>query len=136
MLALFGTGWFLRVLGVAGCLLFYPIATAGCVTIASLYPTLWVVTGVLVVMRALSIGLNNPTKEIVYIPEPESVRFKAKGWIDVVGYRAMFALGCEVTSWIAQPQSLFVTASAGISYGIVAIWVYYARLVGKRFTEK
>ena len=135
VLALVGTGWFLRVFGVGLCLLLYPLCAAGCVTVASLWPTLWIVAGAMVVLRALSIGFNNPTKEIVYIPESETVRFQAKGWIDVVGYRAAFALGSQITAWIAQPQSLFIGASAGISYGIILIWVYYARLVGTRFAR-
>jgi AAA family ATP:ADP antiporter len=135
VLALIGTGWFLRVFGVGLCLLLYPLVTAVCVAAASVYPTLWMVAGVMVVMRALSIGFNNPTKEIVYIPEPENVRFRAKGWIDVVGYRAAFALGSHITTWIAQPQSVFIAASAAISYGVIAVWVYYARVVGVRFAR-
>jgi AAA family ATP:ADP antiporter len=134
VLALWGTGWFLRVFGVALCLLLYPLVTAVCVTAAWLYPTLGVVAGVMVVMRALSIGFNNPTKEIVYIPESQEVRFRAKGWIDVVGYRGAFALGSQITVWIAQPQSVFVAASTVISYGVIALWVYYARMVGARFS--
>jgi AAA family ATP:ADP antiporter len=124
LLALCGTGWLLRVCGVGLCLLLYPFVTAFCVAVASLYPTLWVVTAVMVGMRALSIGFNNPTKEIVYIPEPEQVRFRVKGWIDVVGYRAAFALGSQLTTWIAA-----------ISYGIIGMWVYYARVVGARFVR-
>jgi len=135
LLALCGTGWLLRVCGVGLCLLLYPFVTAFCVAVASLYPTLWVVTAVMVGMRALSIGFNNPTKEIVYIPEPEQVRFRVKGWIDVVGYRAAFALGSQLTAWIAGPAGLCITASAAISYGIIGMWVYYARVVGARFVR-
>ncbi|MDQ5890289.1 MAG: antiporter, family [Candidatus Dependentiae bacterium] len=136
VLALGGTGWLLTHVGVAACLLVYPLVTAVCVGIVWCYPTLWVVAAVMVIIRALSLGFNNPTKEIVYIPENEEVRYKAKGWIDIVGYRAAFALGSQITSWIATPYQLLVNASAGISWVIIVVWGYYAWVVGKHFKAK
>ncbi len=136
LLALGGTRWFLRYVGVALCLLLYPLLTAGCVIIAWWWPTLWVVAGVMVFMRAFSFGFNNPTKEITYIPETEEVRFKAKGWIDVVGYRAAFAAGSQITSVIAEPYAVLVNTSAALSLGIVAVWGYYAMIVGRHFVVR
>jgi len=133
LLALGGTSWFLRRVGVAACLLMYPLLTAVCVIVAWWWPTLWVVAGVMVFMRAFSFGFNNPTKEITYIPESEEVRFKAKGWIDVVGYRAAFAAGSQITSWIADPYVLLLNASAALSLVMVAVWSYYAVVVGRHF---
>ncbi len=134
-LSLIGTGWFLRHLGVAACLLVYPLLTAVCIAIAWSFPILWVIAAVMVCIRAFSFGFNNPTKEIVYIPESEEVRFKAKGWIDIVGYRAAFAAGAQMTSLIAQPYQLFINASTGLSFIIIVIWGYYAWVVGRHFKK-
>ena len=136
LLALGGTSWLLRHIGVAASLLLYPILTAICVIIAWCWPTLWIVAGVMVVIRAFSFGFNNPTKEITYIPESEEVRFKAKGWVDVIGYRAAFAAGSQITSLIAEPYALLVNVSAALSLVIIAVWSYYAMILGRHFKAR
>ena len=133
LLALGGTSWLLRHIGVAASLLLYPVLTAVCVIIAWCWPTLWVVAAVMVVVRAFSFGFNNPTKEITYIPESEEVRFKAKGWVDVIGYRAAFAVGAQITSLIAEPYCLLVNVSAALSLAIIGGWSYYAVILGRHF---
>jgi len=136
LLALGGTSWLLRHIGVAASLLLYPALTAVCVVVAWQWPTLWIVAGVMVIIRAFSFGFNNPTKEITYIPESEEVRFKAKGWVDVIGYRAAFAVGSQITSLIAEPYVLLVNVSAALSLVIVGVWSYYAMILGRHFKTR
>jgi len=135
LLSLVGTGWVLRHCGVAWCLLLYPLLTAVCVVLLWCSPTLWTVFGVVVCMKALAMGLNDPTKNIVYIPESEEVRAKVKGWIDIIGYRATFAAGSYLTGWISCSYDFFVSASAIISLLVVGVWAHYARIVGRHFLK-
>ena len=96
-------------------------------------PTLWPIFIAMVVIRALAFGLNNPTKEIVYIPESADVRFKAKSWIDMIGYRASFAFGSQLTALFKHSFELLVPAGALISIGVLGVWIYCALLVGESF---
>lgn len=135
VLALGGAQWLLRRLGVSWCLLIYPLLTAGCVVAIYLFPTLWPLFVAMVIMRALAFGLNNPTKEIVYIPENSDVRFKAKSWIDMVGYRASFAFGSHLTALFKHSFELLVPMGALISFGVLGIWVWSALVVGREFRK-
>jgi len=133
LLSLGFTGIVLRFVGVRWGLLLYPLCTAIAVILAWLRPSFEVIFGLSVAVKALAIAFNNPTKEVVYIPESEAVRREAKGWIDVAGYRTMFALGYQITSFIAQPYDFFLQASTLIAIPILVVWGYCAWSIGRRF---
>lgn len=135
LLSLGGAQWLLRSLGVRLCLLIYPVLAAGCVVGVYLYPTLWPLFGAMIVLKAASVGLNNPTKEILYIPESPDVRFKAKSVIDMIGYRGMFAAGSEVTNFFKGSFELLVPAAALISSGVLVVWVASALYIGRKFRD-
>lgn len=136
LLALGGTRIVLRTLGVARALLLYPLITAVCVGAIYCFPSLWPVFVGMVLIRALSFGLNSPTKEIVYIPESSDVRFKVKSWIDMIGYRASFAFGSQLTSLFKYSFEVLVPASLWISVVVLAFWVRSAVVVGKKFGQR
>jgi len=133
LFSLFGTNALLRWFGVRVCLVLYPLITAVCVTLIAVHPSLWVLFGSMILLRGLAFALNTPTKEIVYIPEDADVRFKARSWIDMFGYRGAFALGSELTDLFKSSFGLLVLASTVISYGVILIWLYSAWVVGRRF---
>lgn len=123
LFALGGTQALLRFFGVRWCLLLYPLLTAGVVFLMWQWPTLFVVAGGMVALRGLSFALNNPAKEILYIPESPEVRFKVKSWIDMIGYRFAWALGSGLTDLVKEPIVFAVNASGVMSLGVLAIWV-------------
>ena len=44
-------------------------------------PDLWVVFGAMMLLKGFSYALNNPTKEILYQPTSQAVKYKSKSWI-------------------------------------------------------
>ncbi|HNC32356.1 MAG TPA: Npt1/Npt2 family nucleotide transporter, partial [Cyclobacteriaceae bacterium] len=89
-------------------------------------PILWTFFAAQVIMKGMSYALNNPCKEIMYIPTSKDVKFKAKSWIDVQGSRSAKALGAGLVA--ASPLIAF---SSIISLCIIGLWVPIAFFVGR-----
>ena len=88
--------------------------------------------------RAAKYTVFDATKELAFIPLPKEDRFQAKAAIDGVGSR----LGKSSGSVIHQGLLLFFgTLIASASYvaviimGILAIWIFLVRRLGKEFTH-
>lgn len=47
--------------------------------------------------QGLTYALNEPCKEMLYLPTSDAIKFKAKGWIDVFGSRVAKGVGSFVT---------------------------------------
>eukprot|EP00981_Chlorochromonas_danica_P015689 scaffold14361_cov193-Ochromonas_danica.AAC.24 len=52
-------------------------------------------------LMGMIFSLHDPVKELLYIPTSESIKFKAKAWIDVFGSRLAKASGSVITSFAA-----------------------------------
>jgi len=128
--ALLGTAFFIRRFGLTVCLVLFPICVglviANIMTFKSL-PALFI--GMMII-KGLSYALNNPCKEIMYIPTSKDAKFKAKSWIDSFGGRSSKAVGSGVNTLFANMADLLVYGSL-ISLGIVGIWIVVALYVGK-----
>lgn len=48
-------------------------------------------------IQGLTYALNEPCKEMLYLPTSDAIKFKAKGWIDVFGSRVAKGVGSFVT---------------------------------------
>jgi len=128
--ALVGTSFFIRRFGLTFCLVMFPLAVAGVVLYVWFNPSLWVLFGAMVVIKGLSYALNNPCKEIMYIPTSKDVKFKAKGWIDAFGGRSAKATGSGINAMFTQMVDLMFFGSL-ISLGIVGFWIFIALYVGR-----
>jgi len=128
--ALVGTSFFIRRFGLTFCLVMFPLAVAAVVLYVWFNPSLWVLFGAMVVIKGLSYALNNPCKEIMYIPTSKDVKFKAKGWIDAFGGRSAKATGSGVNALFTQMVDLMFFGSL-ISLGIVGVWIFIALYVGR-----
>ncbi len=133
--ALTGTGFLIRRVGLQFCLLFFPAAVAFVVAYVYANPGLWQVFTGLVIIRGLAYGLNNPTKEIMYIPTSIDIQFKAKSWIDVFGSRGAKAAGSVINHWLADSASALLLYGTVASFVVVAIWMVAAAYVGRTFTQ-
>ena len=106
LFALLGTSYFMRKFGLLFCLVIYPV-TIGLI-ISSLFITnlfgistiqlMWLIFSSMIIIKGLNYALNNPTKEIMYIPTSTNIKFKAKSWIDGFGNRSTKALGALATN--------------------------------------
>ncbi len=144
VMALLGTSYLMRRFGLTFCLLTFPVALGGAVTylwyvakftMPSDLTLMWTAFVVMIVAKGLSYALNNPSKEMMYIPTSKDIKFKAKGWIDMFGNRSAKAGGATVNNVLrlAVTPALMVQSGAIISLGIIAIWVVAATYVGRAF---
>lgn len=136
--ALVGTSFFIRRFGLTFCLVMFPVTIALVICNVMIYPSLWILFGAMVAIKGLSYALNNPCKEIMYIPTSKDAKFKAKGWIDMFGGRTAKAAGSGINGMFTQMTALMFYGSI-ISLGIVGIWILVALYVGttnKRLTEE
>ena len=131
--ALIGTSFLMRRYGLRFCLLLFPIATGIMVDAVYVEPTLWVVATALIIIKGLSYALNNPAKEMMYLPTTKDVRFKAKGWIDMFGSRSSKGTGAMVTDFFSNSMPNLLAYGTLISFGLVGVWVLVAMFVGSTF---
>lgn len=133
LFAFIGTSFVIRYFGVTFCLVMYPLSIACGILCALVSQSIWGFFGAMVALKGLSYALNNPCKEIMYVPTSKDIKFKAKSWMDGFGSRSAKALGA---STIAAHQ-LVARYVSMISYGtiaslaIIAAWIPVAFWVGR-----
>ncbi len=148
VMALLGTSYLMRRFGLTFCLLTFPAVLGSAVTYLyyvarfttpSPEELLWLTFGVMIVAKGLSYALNNPSKEMMYIPTSKDVKYKAKSWIDMFGNRAAKATGATVNNAllgaVATTPALMLQSGAVISLAIIVIWVFAATNVGRTFNK-
>jgi hypothetical protein len=59
---------------------------------------MWVLFMMVSLLKALVYSLNDPVVELLYMPTSETIKYKAKAWIDVAGARFAKAVGSLLTS--------------------------------------
>jgi len=126
LFALFGTSYFQRKFGVKGCLVAYPFLLGICVSLYLFNPTLAFITGVMIIAKGINYVLNQPAKEMLYIPTTHAIKYKSKAWIDMFGLRASKVGGSLVNKSIGVASKL----TASISLGLIVVWILLARSVG------
>ena len=55
---------------------------------------MWATFAAMMIITATSYAVNNPVKEMMYIPTSKDAKFKAKGLVDMIGGRG--------GKWLAQ----------------------------------
>lgn len=141
IIALFAARYLLKNYGIRFSLLVFPIYFAIClitllgyVYFGSFSPNvlLWSTFAILVTCKGLTYGLNNPTKEILYIPTSKDVQYKTKGFTDTFGQRAALMTGASISNKFKE--NIFELMSLGtlICLGFVGIWAIVAVYVGRK----
>lgn len=131
LLALFGTSFLIRKIGLTACLVLYPVCITGLIFYAWTTQTLWSFLITVVGIKALSYTINDPSKEILYIPTSRDIRFKAKSWIDVIGNKSAKTTGALIASFFGNASALLFYGSI-ISLGIISLWIPIAFFVGNK----
>jgi AAA family ATP:ADP antiporter len=135
VLALFGTSYIIRNYGVRFCLVAFPTAVACAVVYVKFNPSLWPAFAAMVVIKGLTYALNNPVKEMLYIPTSKDVKFKAKGWIDGFGARLSKAGGAGINGFFANSLPNLMFFGSIISLGIIGFWVMIALILGTSYNK-
>lgn len=129
--ALFGTSYFQRRFGIKFCLITFPILLGGTIIGYLIHPTLSTITYVMLIAKSLNYALNQPAKEVLYIPTTKSIKFKSKAWIDMFGMRFGKASGSAVNGIIGG----LVSAAGGIVLSSILVWVCISAAVGNKFKK-
>jgi len=133
LFAVMGTGMLFRRFGLRFCLMLFPLATGTVISVVFFKPALFVVLFAMITIKALSYALNNPSKEMMYIPTTKDVRFKAKGWVDMFGSRSSKGTGAFMNYILKTYSSNILLYGTMLSLGIVGVWVAVASYVGHTF---
>jgi len=57
-------------------------------------------------LKAMTYSINDPAKELLYMPTSNTVKFKAKFWIDVVGARIAKAVGSSINNYAGSVERI------------------------------
>jgi AAA family ATP:ADP antiporter len=86
-----GTSFIMQKWGLTFCIVSFPITVGLVVIFVYFNPSKEVFFAAMIVIKCFTYALNNPAKEIMYIPTSQDIKFKTKGWIDIFGSRSMKA---------------------------------------------
>jgi AAA family ATP:ADP antiporter len=129
------TSVLIRRFGVQFCLVLFPIAVAALIVTVYLSPGLWSLFIGVVLLKGLNYALNNPTKEILYIPTSRDIRVKAKSWIDAFGTRSAKATGAVINNMFRDSVSALLAYGSLFSLAFTGIWIVAAAHVGRTFNR-
>lgn len=135
LLSFFGTSAIIRYLGLRLTLLLFPTLCLIVIVIVRLNPTLYVVFAAMMILKANSYALNNPTKEMLYQPTSSAVRYKAKSWIDIFGARGSKAMGSVVTNAFSDSATNLVQNGSLVGMAVASFLIFNARFMGKSFDK-
>jgi len=130
-ISLLGTSYLLRRFGLRICLLIFPIAVGVILMLVFMIPSLTVIFVSQVIFKGLSYAINNPSKEMLYIPTSPDVKFKVKSWIDMFGGRSAKALGGVIVAPLKGSTDLLLHVGTLIGLAWVLVWGFSALFVGK-----
>lgn len=144
ILAIIGTKRLLHTIGPSRTVFIYPIF-AGISTIGMLiylifgtfdhHFILWYSLIVLAISKALTYGLNNPTRDILYIPTSEDTKFKTKAFTETFGNRASSMTGSTLNNLLKNNLHMLVIVGSVLSLGIIGLWLAAAMYVSKEFKK-
>ncbi len=134
LFAIFGTSTLPQKIGIQRCLLIMPSIVILLTLFLVSIPKLSTIFIIMVLMRALNYGFNQPIREILYIPTIKDIQFKSKAWIDSFGRSFSKTSGSVVN--IAALSSipyigLLIQSSCAI--GISFVWLTISFFVGKKY---
>lgn len=134
-LSLLGTSAIIRKLGLRSTLLLFPTLCLIIIIWIRINPTLWTVFGAMMLLKASSYALNNPTKELLYQPTSSAVKYKAKSWIDIFGARGSKATGSIVTNAFSDSAVNLVNNGSLVGMAVASFLIWNATYMGKKFDE-
>ena len=144
LLALLGTSYIIRRFGTRNSLLIYPVAFAITLLVLFCYfyfwspsttALMWATFGSMIVIKSMGYAVNNPTKEMMYIPTSKDAKFKSKGWIDTFGSRFAKAGGAQVSNAFKHTLQDLMFYGTFFGFGLIGFWFFVALYVGKKNTQ-
>jgi len=116
-----------RLLGIGFALLLMPVSIGATAVLMLIMPTLWTSTIARVLDTSLRYTVDKTTREILFVPLPTSLKYRAKPFADVAVDRFAKGVGAAVALIIAI--KVFHLAWWQLSYlslGVTALWIAMA----------
>lgn len=87
-------------------------------------------------LKAMTYSMHDPAKELLYMPTSNSIKFRAKFWIDVVGERVAKAIGSSINTMagsVARSVSFTswpsILSAMGLWYVCYRVGIEFEKLV-------
>ncbi|MGE0009361.1 MAG: NTP/NDP exchange transporter [Candidatus Babeliales bacterium] len=141
LMALLGTSYLIKRFGLRFGLLFFPVCLiAGLAGLLTYYlfgtPSagflLFAIFLVMIMSKGLGYAVNNPVKEMMYIPTSKDAKFKTKGFIDVFGGRMAKLGGAQINDLFKHDLGELLVYGTLFSFGLSAVWILAAIYVGNK----
>ncbi|MFH1832170.1 MAG: Npt1/Npt2 family nucleotide transporter [bacterium] len=129
LFGLVGTSFFQRRFGIKFCIVAYPVLLGLFILSFIISPTLNSIFCVMLIAKAINFALNQPAKEVLYIPTSKNIKFKSKAWVDMFGMR--FAKG--IGSMVNKIPS--VTLPFVIVLSIIGLWTGLSNALGNYYQK-
>ncbi len=131
--AMFGTARLTKRFGLTVTLPLVPSIIVLGMLILAISPILWAVVGLQVVRRAGEYSITKPAREMLFTTLDREARFKGKGVIDVVVYRAGDIMWAWIFTGLTQVLGLTLGGVAAIGSAVAVVWAYLGFRLGKYF---
>ncbi|CAB1114844.1 AAA [Ectocarpus sp. CCAP 1310/34] len=133
LMSLFGTSLCVRLLGLRKTLRIFPTLLVVAVVTSFFAPSLSFLFVAVAILKGLTYALNEPCKEMLYLPTSDAIKFKAKGWIDVFGSRCAKGVGSFVTLSSRGDRRRLATYGGVASFLISLILLGVSYVMGGHF---
>lgn len=85
-------------------------------------------------LKAMTYSVHDPSKELLYIPTSNAIKFRAKFWIDVVGERISKAIGSSFNTLAKNIEQSIRIGIIPSLLSALGLWVV-CYIVGKQFDD-
>jgi AAA family ATP:ADP antiporter len=126
--------WLIRRFGLRYTLRLFPtlLLFINCIAFGAFPGNLAVLFFSMSFLKATTYSIHDPSKEILYLPTSNAIKFKSKFWIDVVGARVAKAIGSSINTYAGSVDRSIQFASAPSLLTAAALWWVCYR-AGKQF---
>ncbi|CAB9504416.1 Provides the rickettsial cell with host ATP in exchange for rickettsial ADP. This is an obligate exchange system. This energy acquiring activity is an important component of rickettsial parasitism [Seminavis robusta] len=128
-LSLFGFNFLIRRLGLRYTLRLFPtlLVIATVVAFVAFPGNLYVLFTSMSLLKAMTYSIHDPSTELLYLPTSNTIKFKAKFWIDIVGARVAKAIGSTINTYAGSVDRSVSVGSVPSFLTAVLLWAacYY-----------
>lgn len=141
LMALLGTSYLIKKYGLRFGLLFFPVSLVTALALLLAYFKLGAPSAgmllaatfiAMMIAKGLGYAVNNPVKEMMYIPTSKDAKFKTKGFIDVFGSRMAKMGGGQINNMFKHSLNDLLVYGTLFSFGLSAVWILAAVYVGNK----
>lgn len=126
--------WLIRRFGLRYTLRLFPtlLLFVNCIAFGAFPGNLAVLFFSMSFLKATTYSIHDPSKEILYLPTSNAIKFKSKFWIDVVGARVAKAIGSSINTYAGSVDRSIQFASGPSLLTAAALW-WVCFKAGKQF---